>query len=393
MNEPIMGVDALIPGKEEIYRALELISSWGEYHPSPLLFAPGLAQHLGIGAVLIKDESKRFGFGGVKALGAPYGLKQQLLDLGLVPGSADCTRFTAVAATDGNHGLALAWAATKFNCRARIYVGKDVNAGRVQRIRDNGAEIVVINGTYDDAVIAAENAARDPDVLLITDTDYHGGIKVTRDIMAGYAVMGIECARQLADTRQWPSHVFLQCGVGGMAAGCVLGLWHESGRKPDVITVEATEAACVKQSLAAGVPVSVSGQLLTRMVGLSCGRPSLPAFDTLKTVARGSVAIDDTTALTAQTALTRGVGGDGPLDCWDTGIAGLAGLWHVAQNPALRVGYGLDHNSTVLVVNSEGPMPAHYARPAELLSTDAMTGQHPRPQLQSLEEPAQNSTS
>ncbi|WP_085591965.1 diaminopropionate ammonia-lyase [Thalassospira sp. MCCC 1A01428] len=374
-KQPDSGIDALFPGRDEIYRALDLISDWQEYRPSPLLSAPGLAKQLGIGSVLIKDESRRFGLGGVKALGAPYGLKQQLLDLGLVPGSTDCAGFTAVAATDGNHGLALAWAAAKFGCNARIYVGTDVNVGRVQRMRDNGADIVVVAGTYDDAVLAAENAARDAGVLLITDTDYHGGIKVTRDIMAGYAVMGIECARQLEQIGVWPGHVFLQCGVGGMAAGCVLGLWHESGRKPGVITVEATNAACVKQSLAQGRPVSVAGQLLTRMVGLSCGRPSLPAFDILQKVARGSIAIDDAIALHAQTELGRGINGDVPLDCWDTGIAGIAGLWHVAQSPVLRAQFNLDANSSVLVVNSEGAMPARYASTITPVPAYAITGQ------------------
>ncbi|WP_339775876.1 diaminopropionate ammonia-lyase [uncultured Thalassospira sp.] len=356
------GCDFLTPGREEIYRALNLMSDWAEYHPSPLLFAPGLARLLDVGSVWIKDESKRFGLGGVKALGAPYGLKQQLRDHGFIPGSDDCARFTAVAATDGNHGLALAWAAAKFGCHARIFVGEDVNTGRVQRMRDIGAEIVMIGGTYDDAVLAAEGAARDPDILLITDTDYHGGLKVTRDIMAGYAVMGIECATQLAQARQSPSHVFLQCGVGGMAAGCALGLWHESGQQPHVITVEAQNAACVKESLARGTPVSVAGRLRTRMVGLSCGRPSLPAFDVLRRVARGSIAIDDAIALHVQTELGRGVGGDAPLDCWDTGIAGIAGLWHVAQDPVLRAQFNLDQHSTVLVVNSEGAMPPLYAK-------------------------------
>lgn len=351
---------ALDPGRNDIYQAFDLISSWPEYRQSPLIRANGLARELGLGTVWIKDESKRFGLGGVKALGAPYGLKQQLLKRGLIPENPQCADYTAVAATDGNHGLAVAWAARKFGCHARIYVGSEVDQARITRIIDNGAEIVRIDGTYDDAVLAAEHAAQSPDVLLITDTDYGNELDVTRDIMAGYAVLGIECARQLRDENITPDHVFLQCGVGGMAAGCAIGLWHESGQKPNVCTVEATNAACIQASLATGELTSVPGKLLTRMIGLSCGKPSLPAFEILREVSTQSIAIDDDVALLVQNALSAGINGDAPLETWDTGIAGIAGLWHVAKNNDLRARFGLNAQSNVLVINSEGPIPLPY---------------------------------
>lgn len=352
--------DAFLPDSQEIYRALRLISSWPEYEPSPLIKASGLARELNLGAVWIKDESKRFGLGGVKALGAPYGLKQQLLNLGLKPGSPDCQDYVAVAASDGNHGLALVWAARKFNCRARIYVGCDVDPARMRRIMDNGGELVRIDGTYDDAVLAAEAAAVSDHVLLVTDTDYRGGLTVTRDIMSGYAVLGIECARQLREADAHIDKIYLQCGVGGMAAGCGLGYWHESGTKPEVCTVEPVNAACLQASLQAGRPMRVPGRLLTRMVGLSCGYPSLPAFNMLKDICFDSIAIEDTVARDVQERLMAGVNGDAPLDTWDTGISGIAGLWHVAHDRDWRAQHGLDANSSVLVVNSEGALPRKY---------------------------------
>lgn len=353
-------ITALKPGRKDIYQAFNLISSWPEYRQSPLIRATGLARELGLGTVWIKDESKRFGLGGVKALGAPYGLKQQLLKRGLTPGSPQCANYTAVAATDGNHGLAVAWAAEKFGCRAVIYVGSGVDHARIARITDNGAEIMRVDGTYDDAVLAAEHAAQSPDVLLITDTDYGHELDVTRDIMAGYAVLGIECARQFRDENITPDHVFLQCGVGGMAAGCAIGLWHEMGQKPNVCSVEATNAACIRQSLLTGELTSVPGQLLTRMIGLSCGKPSLPAFEILREVCTDSIAIDDDLALMVQDMVSSGINGDAPLETWDTGIAGIAGLWHVAKNGDLRARFGLNAHSNILVINSEGPIPLPY---------------------------------
>jgi diaminopropionate ammonia-lyase len=178
--------------------------------------------------------------------------------------------------------------------------------------------------------------------------------------MAGYAVLGIECARQLRAENIIPDHVFLQCGVGGMAAGCAIGLWHESGQKPNVCTVEATNAACLQASLSTGELTSVPGKLLTRMIGLSCGKPSLPAFEILREVSTHSIAIDDDVALLVQNTLSAGINGDAPLETWDTGIAGIAGLWHVAKNHDLRARFGLNAQSNVLVINSEGPIPLPY---------------------------------
>lgn len=353
-------LDVFLPEKQEIYRAFEMMGAWPEYASSPLIEAQGLASELGLGSIWIKDESKRFGLGGVKALGAPYGLKQQLLGLGLVPGSPDCRNYIAAAATDGNHGLAVVWAAQKFNCRARIFVGRDVDPPRARRIVENGGELVQVDGTYDDAVLAAEEAAKDDHVLLITDTDYQGTLSVTRDIMAGYAVLGIECARQLRAASAEIDKIYLQCGVGGMAAGCALGYWHESGKKPSVCTVEPVNAACVKTSLANQTLTKVPGRLLTRMVGLSCGCPSLSAFQILQEVCFDSIAIEDTVACDVQSQLTQGVNGDGSLDSWDTGIAGIAGLWHAARTPELRTRHGLNADSAVLVINSEGSIPQDY---------------------------------
>jgi diaminopropionate ammonia-lyase len=230
----------------------------------------------------------------------------------------------------------------------------------MRRIVDNGGELVTINGTYDDAVLAAEESAKSDRVLLITDTDYRGDLAVTRDIMSGYAVLGVECAKQLRATDARIDSMFLQCGVGGMAAGCALGYWQESGNKPVVYTVEPTTAACVKASIEQGVLTRVGGRLLTRMVGLSCGCPSLSAFELLREVSAGNLVVEDDVAKLVQDRLSTGIGGDRALDTWDTGVAGIAGLWFAASDPVQRRKCGLDHNSSVLVVNSEGAIPDAY---------------------------------
>lgn len=344
----------------DVDRAAAAITSWPDYRPTPLRSLPGLARRLGIGILLCKDESARFGAGGVKALGAPYGL-YRLIEArrSTLAKGAGVGDFTAIAATDGNHGLALAWAAGRTGCRARIFVGRDVDDGRLDRIRSAGGEIEVIDGTYDDAVLAAERLAADnPTVLLVTDTDYDGNRPVARAIMAGYALLAEEAWRD-GLAQQTPTHVFLHCGVGTMAAGITAGLWRRmTPRTPRVITVEPVTAACVMASLKTGKPVQVEGDLRTRMAGLACGRPSRPAWNILSRAAFAAMVVVERTAIAVQRDLAAGLDGDAPLSGGDTGIAGIAGLVAAASNPKTRDRLALGPDSRVFVINSEGPSPS-----------------------------------
>jgi diaminopropionate ammonia-lyase len=339
---------------EEMDRAAEVIVGWPEYRPTALRSLAGLARRLGLGAILCKDEAGRFGLGGVKALGAPYGLDVLLGETKAI----DVGQCMAIAATDGNHGLAVAWAAARRGCLSLIFVGRDVDAGRLARIRAAGAAIEVVDGTYDDAVLAAERrAAADPSALLITDTDYTGTLPVGRAIMAGYAFLAAEAWRDgLADLP--PTHVFLHCGVGTMAAGITAGLWrHLTPATPRVVTVEPVAAACLLASLKAGRAVQVDGTLATRMAGLACGRPSLPAWTILSKAAFAGMTVGEDTAAAVQEDLASGAYGDLPLLGGDTGIAGLAGLLAAATDPEARGRLDLGPESRVFVINSEGPSP------------------------------------
>ena len=330
--------------------AAQAIEAYAHYEPTPLLSLPGLAQKLGVADIRVKDEAQRFGRGGVKALGAPYALQRLL-------GNRPCADFVAVAATDGNHGLALAWAARRLGCRSRIFVGQAVDALRLNRIRDAGGDIQVVAGTYDDAVAAAQLAAQDnPHMLLVTDTDHSGELPVTRDIMAGYSVLGREVCAQ-TDARAF-THLFVQCGVGGIAAGIMLGLWHAGACAPRTVMVEPATAASMLASLQAGRPELLDGDLQTRMQGLSCGMPSLPAWRILQPSVFAAIAVTDADAQAVQLALADGAHGDQPLHSGDTGIAGLAGLFVSARHAPTRDALLLNEQSRALLVSTEGPTPA-----------------------------------
>lgn len=333
----------------DMAEAARAIQARPDYAPTPLRALPGLARTLALGEVLVKDEGRRFGQGGVKALGAPYALQRLIAASGQPPAA-----LTAVAATDGNHGLALAWAATASGCRSRIFVGTAVDAVRIARIRAAGAEVVVVDGTYDDAVEAAAQAALAPGALLITDTDTVGDLPVTRAIMAGYSVLAREVHEQGGGKPF--THVFLQCGVGGVAAGVAAGLWHLEGRVPRVVLVEPERAASMLASLAAGRPLRIAGDLETRMIGLACGEPSRPAWDILRLATFAAMTVGEDAARQTQQALAAGVGGDAPLASGDTGISGLAGLCVAAVDARAREQLMLDASSRVLLISSEGPL-------------------------------------
>ena len=333
----------------EFDHAVRSIRAEADYAPTALMQLPALASRLGLATIRCKDESRRFGVGGVKALGAPHGLRVLLEE------RTTAAPFVAAAATDGNHGLALAWAARRQGGRARIFVGRDVDAVRLARIRAQDAEVIIVDGTYDDAVLVAERAEREEGALLVTDTDYLGDRRVCAAIMAGYGLVAEEAWDQGLSSSP-PTHIFLQCGVGGVAAGVAAGLWRRmSPDVPRVVTVEPAAAACVLESLRAGTPTMVGGHLRTRMAGLACGRMTAPAWTVLSRVAHAAIAIDDDVAADVQAHLVDGEWGDQPLSTWDTGIAGIAGLVAAAGNTRCRRLLGLDGTSRVLVVNTEGP--------------------------------------
>jgi diaminopropionate ammonia-lyase len=347
-DRPFAGSVTGAVSPDEMDRAVAVITGWSEYAPTPLVSLPGLAGRIGVGTVLCKDESRRFGVGGIKALGACYGLHV------LAEGRQSDQPFTAIAATDGNHGLALAWAARRTGGHALIFVGRDVDAVRLDRIRSQGAEIAVVDGTYDDAVLAAETAAAEPSRLLVTDTDYTGELRVCRAIMAGYSVLANEVWREL---KAFPTHLFLQCGVGSMAAGVTAGLWRRSSpMTPRVVTVEPVAAACALASLRVGRSTSVTGDLKTRMAGLACGRLSLPAWTILSQTTFAAIAVTDGIAATVQRCVSERGYGDAALSTGDTGVAGLAGLVAAASDRNVRGLLRLDAESRVLVINSEGPL-------------------------------------
>ena len=321
------------------------IRSWPGYAPTPLRRLDGLARAAGLGAILLKDESARFGLGSFKATGGGFAVARAVESRG--PG------ITVTCATDGNHGRAVAWGAARAGCRCVIFVHEGVSLGRRRAIEAFGAEVRVVRGTYDDAVRLSAEVAAAEGWVLVSDTSFAGYEKIPRDVMQGYAVMAEEALDQLTDGP--PTHVFLQGGVGGLAAAVAARLDRRfAAARPGIVVVEPDRAACLLASCRAGRPAAVEGDLDTVMAGLACGEPSLLAWRVLDELAHAFLAIPDHAATAVMRLLAEGVGGDPPLVVGESGVAGLAGALAAAAAPPLAHALGLGPESRVLVFGTEG---------------------------------------
>jgi diaminopropionate ammonia-lyase len=354
---------------ERMQAAHATIAGWPCYAATPLIRLENLARHLNLGTIWLKDETGRFGVNSFKALGAGYALGKVLSDIlscdlneavsvaVLLSGlhRERAARLTAAAATDGNHGRALAWASRLFGCRCVIFVPEQVSAGRRAAIAEFGAEVVEVAGTYDDAVEVAAQSAVQNGWIEISDTAHGGDDEVPLLVMEGYTTLVREIAA--ATPSQRFTHVFLQAGVGAFAgavldaAACSPVLGGAVG-----IIVESNRAGCLFASARAAALTGVRGSLATIMAGLACGVPSTVAFEIIRRRASAFLQIPDADALSARHALAEGAGTDLPR-IGETGIAGLAGLLALCRREDWRRRLGLSFESTVLLVATEGALP------------------------------------
>jgi len=335
--------------------------------PTPLWSLPGLASSLGISALSVKDESKRSVLGSFKALGAPNALIELILrrwpqcgwtaaDLFAGRHAEALEGFTVISATDGNHGRALAAAAHTIGCHCVIVLHAHVSAEREQAIAAFGAEIRRIAGNYDESVEEAARLAAKHRWEVVSDTSYEGYEEVPRDVMQGYGVIAEELLENAtgAPTCPW-THVLLQGGVGGLAAGIVSHFWERYGdRRPRFIVVEPEQADCLFQSAVQGRPARATGSVDSVMAGLACGETSPLAWRFLQPAVDVFMTVSDGQAQESMRTLAEGRYGDVPLVAGESGVAGLAALQVLDGRPEWRRLADLGPDARVLLINTEG---------------------------------------
>jgi diaminopropionate ammonia-lyase len=334
---------------------------------------PAIAAELGVGRVFVKDESARMGLAAFKVLGASWAVHQVL-------SRRDAAGpVTLMAATDGNHGRALAWMARLLGQRAHVFVPSGVHPTAVAAIAAEGAQVTEITGTYDDAVRIAAKAAREPDAELVQDAGWPGYEEIPGWIVDGYSTLFAEVDEQLmaagaaraAGTAETagaartagaagPALVAIPAGVGSLAQAAVIHYRSRPGSgAPSLLTVEPGSAAGVLASLVRGELGTVATGA-TIMSGLNCGTPSRLAWPYLRDGLDAAVAVANSEAAVA----ARDLAGYG-IPAGPCGGAALAGVRAALTGEGARqrrAALALDSGGTVVLLSTEGsaanPVPA-----------------------------------
>ena len=359
------------PGLEDLDRqaadvVLRLLALCPAYAPTPLWRLDALAGDLGLGGVAFKDESFRLGLNSFKALGGVYAVAEIVSAhaaeaLGRPVEPSDLTSgavraiaadMTFVCASDGNHGRAVAAGARLFGARCVVFLHQGVSQARCDWISALGAEVRRTPGTYDHSVEAARQAALAEGWLLTPDTSDDPEAEIPRLIMRGYTVLIQEALDQLGRA---PTHVFVQAGVGGLAAavaGYCVNRYGDAG--PRIVVVEPEGANCLLQSARAGHAIEIAQGPETLYAMLECLRPSEPAWRVLDAYADDFMDVSDAMAAPAMRRLAFPIGSDPRIVSGESGATGLAALLTACAAPDLRAALALSRDSVVLLLGTEG---------------------------------------
>ena len=331
------------------------------YAPTPLIELPALADALGVGRLLIKLESDRLGLPSFKVLGASWATMQALAPYlpvdwrpadGIGPLAGRLPDLTLVAATDGNHGRALAVMASLLGLRARVYVPAELSEERQEAIAAEGARVIVVDGSYDEAV-ACSAAELGPADVLVSDTSWPGYETVPAAVIDGYSTIMWELDEQLAEASlPTPDLVFVQLGVGAFGAAVIRHFRSAGSSAPRLVGVEPERAACVMASVAADRIVTEPGPHDSIMAGLNCGTPSLVAWPLLRAGLECLIAIEDEPVLDAV-----GVLAEHGVRVGECSAGALAAATELMRGPFAREHrgrLGIAEDAVVLLFATEG---------------------------------------
>ena len=345
-----------------------------EYRMTPLKSLSHLALMLNLGGIWVKDESQRLDLNSFKVLGGSFAiyrfLQTQLkMDHKEIPVSELTSeelkrklgRMTFAAATDGNHGMGIAWAAKQLGLRSIIYVHKHTTHSRIKAIEKNGANVVVIDGTYDDAVRQVNQDAHKHGWHVISDTSWEGYEDIPKWVMQGYTTMFSEAQEQFAAQGMIkPTHIVMQAGVGALAAATIGFYCQIFGSEcPKFVVVEPVNAACLFYSakIADGNPHRFEGNLNTIMAGLACGDPSPLAWKILWDCTDAFLACPDYVAAKGMRVYGVPLSGDPFIVSGESGAVTLGALMFMMQRTEyapLREYLQLGRDSQILLLNTEG---------------------------------------
>lgn len=344
------------------------------YCPTPLVSLNQQAKKLGLGALLVKDESKRFDLNAFKVLGGSYAIAKYLCEKLEIPvdenafarlcapeARAALGEITFVTATDGNHGRGVAWAARTFGHQAVVYMPKGTAPERLENIQKLGAQAEITPYNYDDAVRLADRMAKEHGWVVVQDTAWPGYEEIPTYIMQGYTTIAGEIEQQIKQNQYpKPTHLFMQAGVGSVA-GAMSGYFAAQWGKvcPTIVIVEPDKADCLFRTAKAndGTIHIVTGDMDSMMAGLCCGEPCTISWEIIKNHAAAFVSCGDDYAARGMRMLGHPLEGDTAIISGESGAVTAGVVQGIMTEPRLkefREQLGLDETSCVLVISTEG---------------------------------------
>ena len=326
-----------------IDEAIESISSWDNYVPTPLLKLNKLKDELKLNNIYYKDEDKRFDLKSFKALGGAFAVNK----------IANEKKNPVVAtATAGNHGRSVAWGAQRLGLKCKIFISEHVSEARAMAIKNLDAQVIRVKGNYDDSLKECIKQSKNNNWEIVQDVSWEGYKEVPRLIMAGYTVMIKEIVDQIKIDSI--THVFLQAGVGGMAAAMIAGFAKFSENIPKFIIVEPENADCVFKSIKNNEPTRVEINKETIMGGMSCGDVSTVAWEILKNSSKYCLTIPDDAISTVVALLAESRLSDKKIIAGECAVPGIIALISVFKNKDYLNKLELNSNSKILLFGCEG---------------------------------------
>jgi len=368
-ENPFLSADREAPSYVNVDQVKEVRlfhQSLPSYFPTPLVNLEELASRFGINALMVKDESQRFGLKAFKVLGASYAMAKEIKKrLGLndeelkfdaiITNKSALESLTFVTATDGNHGRAVAWCAEKFGCKAVVFMPKGTSEFRLEAIQSYGAHAEITEFNYDETVVFSTQKAKEKDWILLQDSSWEGYTTVPKHIMQGYFSLVSEFEEQ---TVTWPTHVLAQAGVGSFAASIFSYFLAHQKSTPKLILVEPTGAACFFNSIQIGDgKPHLTKELNTMMAGLSCGQPSILAWNIIKPNCDAFVICNDQLAKKGMQLLANPIGNDAVVVSGESGAVPIGLVDEICTNQKyslIKERLKFDRHSQILIFSTEG---------------------------------------
>lgn len=242
-------MDDVVPlGKDEILAAADSLAP--VIQRTPVEFSESLSKMAGVD-VWLKCENLQKG-GSFKVRGA-YVRMSRL--------SASERRAGVLAASAGNHAQGVALAARRLGVKATIYMPEQAALPKIAATESYGAKVRLEGQTVDESLAAAKAEAARTGQTVIHPFDH-------RDVVLGQATLGAEVLEQVPDAR----HILVPTGGGGLLAGIGSAVAALARTPPEVVGVQAEQAAAFVQSLQLGHPVPLE-QMRTMADGIAVGRP------------------------------------------------------------------------------------------------------------------------